>query len=415
MIDIYEIGKRAKKASVILRNLQQDVKKNAMFACAEELMLNSEEIINANKIDLEKAKSNGMSEGMLDRLMLNKERIAAMADGIKKVAVMADPIGKVLSMEQRPNGLMIGKRTVPIGVIGIIYESRPNVTADAFALCFKSGNAVILRGGKEALNSNIAIANTIRTSLSQNKIDEDVIIMIESTERELAEKMMCMNEYMDLLIPRGGAELIKNVIKKATVPVIQTGTGNCHIYVDEYADRDMALNIIINAKTQRLGVCNACESLVVHSKIAESFLPKLSEALKSKNVEIRADERACKICKEFVPATEEDFYKEYLDRIISLKIVDSIDEAIDHINVHNTGHSESIITKDYDNSMKFLDMIDAAAVYVNASTRFTDGNEFGMGAEIGISTQKLHARGPLGLNELTTSKYIILGNGQIRK
>ena len=413
-MDLIEIGKRAKAASHRLAILPTVKKNEALKAVAEALVANSAAILAANEIDVKNAKENGMSEALLDRLSLNDSRVKGMADGILQVAELKDPVGEVLSMTNRPNGLMIGTKRVPLGVIGMIYESRPNVTPDAFCLCFKTGNAVILRGGSDCIHSNLAITKVIRDALSKQGICEDVVQIIESTDRETATALMRLNEYVDVLIPRGGAGLIKSVVQNSTVPVIETGTGNCHIYVDATADFDMALNIIDNAKTQRLGVCNAAESLVVHESIAKEFLPALYERLNSKQITMRADERARAICPQMEAATEEDFYTEYLDRLISVKIVDSIDDAIAHINEHNTGHSESIITKDYENSLRFLNEIDAAAVYVNASTRFTDGGEFGFGAEIGISTQKLHARGPLGLEELTTTKYIIFGNGQIR-
>ena len=318
-------------------------------------------------------------------------------------------------MKPRPNGLLIGQKRVPLGVIGMIYEARPNVTADAFGLCFKSGNAVILKGGSDALESNKAIVVQIREGLKSAGLPEDAVQLIESTDREVTRQFMRLNDYLDVLIPRGSAGLIRSVVENSTVPVIETGTGNCHIFVDESADLDMALNIIFNAKTQRIGVCNACESLVVHRAVAEEFLPLLKARLDEKQVEIRADKEACALVDGFVPATEEDWGREYLDYILSLKLVDSIDEAIAHINRYNTKHSEAIITSDYANAQRFLNEIDAAAVYVNASTRFTDGFEFGFGAEIGISTQKLHARGPMGLKELTTTKYIIYGNGQVRQ
>lgn len=413
-MDLIQIGKRAKNASHRLAILPTVKKNEALKAVAAALVANTADILAANEIDVKNAKENGMSEALLDRLSLNETRVKAMADGILQVADLKDPVGEVLSMTNRPNGLMIGKKRVPLGVIGMIYESRPNVTPDAFCLCFKTGNAVILRGGSDCIHSNLAITKVIRAALSEQGVCEDVVQLIESTDRETATALMRLNEYVDVLIPRGGAGLIKSVVENSTVPVIETGTGNCHIYVDASADFEMALNIIDNAKTQRLGVCNAAESLVVHESIAKDFLPALYEKLTQKAVVMRADERARAICPQMEAATEEDFYKEYLDRLISVKVVDSIDEAIAHINEHNTGHSESIITKDYENSLRFLNEIDAAAVYVNASTRFTDGGEFGFGAEIGISTQKLHARGPLGLEELTTTKYIIFGNGQIR-
>lgn len=337
-----------------------------------------------------------------------------MAEGLLQVASLDDPVGEVISMKPRPNGLLIGQKRVPLGVIGMIYEARPNVTADAFGLCFKSGNAVILKGGSDALESNKAIVVQIREGLKSAGLPEDAVQLIESTDREVTRQFMRLNDYLDVLIPRGSAGLIRSVVENSTVPVIETGTGNCHIFVDESADLDMALNIIFNAKTQRIGVCNACESLVVHRAVAEEFLPLLKARLDEKQVEIRADKEACALVDGFVPATEEDWGREYLDYILSLKLVDSIDEAIAHINRYNTKHSEAIITSDYANAQRFLNEIDAAAVYVNASTRFTDGFEFGFGAEIGISTQKLHARGPMGLKELTTTKYIIYGNGQVR-
>jgi len=413
-MDMTELGKRAKASAAKLAILPAATKESVLRAVADGLIRENDRILSANEKDVKDAKENGMSEALVDRLMLNKDRILGMADGLRKVADLQDPVGEVLSMTTRPNGLMIGKKRVPLGVIGMIYESRPNVTADAFGLCFKTGNAVILKGGSDALRSNIAIAEVIREILVSEGITADAVQLISSADRECVKELMRMNEYVDVLIPRGGAGLIRSVVENSTVPVIETGTGNCHIYVDSGADYTMALDIIDNAKTQRLGVCNAAESLVVHETVAEQFLPLLYERLTAKQIVIRADEKARKICPEMEPATEEDFYKEYLDRFISLKIVSSLDEAIAHINEHNTGHSEAIITKDYARSLRFLNEVDAAAVYVNASTRFTDGGEFGFGAEIGISTQKLHARGPLGLTELTTTKYIIFGNGQIR-
>ena len=412
--NVIELGVRAKAAASKLGLLSTDEKNKALLAVAEGLRKNVAIILAENEKDIEKAKENGMSAALIDRLMLNEARIHGIAESVVSVTQLPDPIGEVISMTKRPNGLMIGKKRVPLGVIGMIYESRPNVTADSFCLCFKTGNAVILKGGSDALYSNLAITKVIRTALKEQGIVEDAVQIIESTDRESTKALMRMNQYVDVLIPRGGAGLIKSVVENSTVPVIETGTGNCHIYVDETADFAMALDIIDNAKTQRLGVCNAAESLVIHQSILSEFLPVLYERLTVKNITIRADERARAICPKMEEATEDDFYKEYLDRFISLKTVNSLDEAIAHINEHNTGHSEAIITKDYEHSMRFLNEIDAAAVYVNASTRFTDGGEFGFGAEIGISTQKLHARGPLGLEELTTTKYIIFGNGQIR-
>ena len=382
---------------------------------AEELCLRKEELLSENEKDMEVAREQGMSEALQDRLRLTQARIEAMAEGLRQIAGLLDPIGEVLSMKNRPNGLRIGKKRVPLGVVGIIYESRPNVTADAFGLCFKTGNAVILRGGSDAINSNKAIVQVIKAGLRKARLSQDLILLVEDTSRAVATEMMRLHEYIDVLIPRGGAGLISTVVQNSTVPVIETGTGNCHIYVDESADVVMAAEIIENAKTQRLGVCNACESLVIHENVLEQALPGIVKRLNNHQVEIRGDEKARAVCTEILPASEEDWGMEYLDAIISVKTVASLDEAIRHINRYNTGHSESIITKDYDSALRFQDEIDAAAVYVNASTRFTDGFEFGFGAEIGISTQKLHARGPMGLEALTTTKYIIFGNGQIRK
>jgi glutamate-5-semialdehyde dehydrogenase len=412
---LIEMGKRAKKAASVLNTLGSTEKNEGLLAASRALLDRMEEIEAANAKDMELAKSRNMSQGLLDRLALNPARIQAMANGLKEVAALEDPVGEVLSMKTRPNGLVIGKKRVPIGVVGMIYEARPNVTADAFGLCFKSGNAVILKGGSDALYSNQAIAEALREGLVSCGLPEDAIQLISDTSREITKEMMRLNDYIDVLIPRGGAGLIQSVVENSTVPVIETGTGNCHIYVDESADFDMALDIIENAKTQRIGVCNACESLVVHQGIAPQFLPLLKKRLDPFQVEIRGDKRACSLAEGLTPAAEEDWGREYLDYIVSLKIVDSIEEAILHINQYNTGHSESIVTSNYANAQKFLNEIDAAAVYVNASTRFTDGSEFGFGAEIGISTQKLHARGPMGLTELTTTKYIIYGNGQVRR
>ena len=409
-----EIGRRDKDVSRVLNNLGSREKNMGLEEAARALLEGEDEILAANEEDCEKAASNGMSQGLLDRLRLTPARINSMADGLLQVASLEDPVGEVLSMKKRPNGLMIGKKRVPLGVIAMIYESRPNVTSDAFGLCFKSGNAVILKGGSDALRSNQAIVRCLREGLARAGLPEDGVQLVEDTSRDTTRELMRLNEYVDVLIPRGGAGLIRSVVENSTVPVIETGTGNCHIYVDETADLNMALDIIYNAKTQRVGVCNACESLVVHRSVAGQFLPLLKKRLADKNVEIRADEDARAIVPEFKAATEADWGTEYLDYILSLKIVDSVEEAIAHINRYNTGHSESIITSDYFNAQQFLNEIDAAAVYVNASTRFTDGEEFGFGAEIGISTQKLHARGPMGLKELTTTKYIIYGDGQIR-
>ena len=395
------------------------------------LVNNKEEILKANKIDLQASMEKGTSKSMLDRLALTEERIEGMSNGLRQVVALPDPIGEVLGMWTRPNGLQIGQKRVPLGVIGIIYEARPNVTSDAAGLCFKAGNAVILRGGSEAINSNKAIVKVLREGLKSVGLPEDSIQLIEDTSREVATEMMKLNDYIDVLIPRGGAGLIQAVVKNATVPVIETGTGNCHIYVDEYADFEMAKNIVINAKTSRPSVCNAAEKLLVHEKIAKDFMPIILKALRDKDVEIRGDKSSIAYDSSIKKANKEEWYNEIplhyhefyeilflidgnLDYIIGVKVVNDIDEAIDIINHYGSGHSEAIITKDYDNSQNFLQKVDAAAVYVNASTRFTDGEEFGFGAEIGISTQKLHARGPMGLKELTTIKYIIYGNGQIR-
>ena len=409
-----EMGRRAKDVSRVLNTLGSREKNMGLEEAARALLDSEEEILTGNREDYERAEAGGMSQGLLDRLKLTPARIQAMADGLLQVAALDDPVGEVFSMKLRPNGLQIGQKRVPLGVIGMIYEARPNVTADAFGLCFKSGNAVILKGGSDALQSNKAIVQALRTGLLRAGLPEESLQLIEDASRDTTKELMRLNRYIDVLIPRGGAGLIKTVVENSTIPVIETGTGNCHVYVDETADLKMALDIVFNSKTQRIGVCNACESLLVHRKIAEEFLPMLKKRLDEKNVEIRGDEGACAIVPDFVPATEEDWGKEYLDYILSLKIVDSVDEAISHINTYNTGHSESIVTSDYFNAQKFLNEVDAAAVYVNASTRFTDGDEFGFGAEIGISTQKLHARGPMGLKELTTTKYIIYGDGQIR-
>lgn len=408
------LGRNAKEAEIVLRNLDTAKKNQVLEAVADSLVADSKALLTANAIDVENGRKNQMPEGLVDRLMLTEARIASMAEGLRQVAALEDPIGEVTGMKKRPNGLLIGQKRVPLGVIGIIYEARPNVTADAFALCFKTGNVVILKGGSDAIHSNTAIVDCIRRTLDENGITKDAIQLISDTSRETAGEFMKMNEYVDVLIPRGGKGLIKAVVNNSTIPVIETGTGNCHIYVDESADLQMAADIVMNAKTQRVGVCNACESLLVHEKVKDAFLPVLAERLRTKNVEMRADEEAKALIPDAVTATEEDWGTEYLDYILSIKVVGSADEAIRHINRYNTGHSEAIITRDYNNAQKFLDEVDAAAVYVNVSTRFTDGFEFGFGAEIGISTQKLHARGPMGLLALTSTKYIIYGNGQIR-
>lgn len=408
------IGQRAKAAEPEVRLLETAKKNQVLRQAAEDLMANAERIIEANDKDMQRGRENGMSQGILDRLLLTKERIAGIGEGLCQIAALDDPIGEVTGMKKRPNGLVIGQKRVPLGVVGIIYEARPNVTADAFGLCFKTGNTVILKGGSDAICSNQAIVACLRETLENAGINPDALLLIEDTSRETASAFMRLNRYVDVLIPRGGAGLIRAVVANSTIPVIETGTGNCHIYVDETADLTMAADIIMNAKTQRVGVCNACESLLIHSKVKDALLPCLGERLKEKHVEIRGDEEVTALIPGSTPAAEEDWGKEYLDYIISMKTVDSVEEAIAHINRYNTGHSEAIITENYSHAQKFLDEVDAACVYVNASTRFTDGFEFGYGAEIGISTQKLHARGPMGLLALTTTKYIIYGSGQIR-
>lgn len=411
---VFEQGKKAKQTLTFMSQVTTEQKNNALGIIADMLEENIEKIVSANNVDIENGRQNGLNDGLIDRLMLNADRIKAMADGARQVASLPDPCGRVLSEYKKDNGLLIKKITVPLGVIGIIFEARPNVTVDAAALCLKSGNAVILRGGKEAINSNTALADIMREALAKAGFPQDVIQLVGDTSRQSANDMMHMNEYLDCLIPRGGKGLIKAVVENSTVPVIETGSGNCHIYVDESADINMAANIIFNAKTQRISVCNACESLVINSKIIDKALPVIAKRLKEKDVEIRGDERAQKACSLVVPATDEDFATEYLDYIISVKTVDTVDEAIAHINANSTGHSEAIITENKENAEKFLKCIDSSSVYVNASTRFTDGAEFGLGAEIGISTQKLHARGPMGLEQLTSTKYLIYGDGQVR-
>lgn len=421
-MELLDICKQAKAVKGTVGILDTNTKNEVLSKVADTLVKDSAYILSENEKDLKNGRANGMSEGLLDRLMLTVDRIEQMAEGLRQIVALDDPIGEVLSMKVRPNGLKIGKKRVPLGVVGIIYEARPNVTADAFGLCFKTGNVVILKGGSDAIHSNIAIVNVIRKALREANVPENAISLIEDTDRETATAFMKMNEYVDVLIPRGGAGLIKTVVNQATIPVIETGTGNCHIFVDETADLDMAIDIIMNAKTQRIGVCNACESLVIHEKVIDALIPKLLTHLQTKSVEVRCDEpiKACadvqaELNAELIKtASELDWGTEYLDYVLSAKTVSGIDEAIAHINKYNTGHSEAIITNDYNHAEQFLNEIDAACVYVNASTRFTDGFEFGFGAEIGISTQKLHARGPMGLEALTSTKYIVYGNGQTR-
>ena len=409
-----QMGIKATAAAKILAQAGK-AKNVALRKIAENILKYQNEILEANNIDIENGRASGLSDALLDRLKLSKERIEDISEGIIKVASMPDPIGKVLDGFTTENGLKINKVRVPLGVIGIIYEARPNVTADAASICLKSGNAVILRGGKEAINSNKAITKIMRKSLKEVSFPEDAIQLIEDTSRESSKALMTMNKYLDVLIPRGGAGLIKAVVENATVPVIETGVGNCHVYVDKYANLDMAVSIINNAKTSRPSVCNAIETVLVHKDIADEFLPKMKAKLDEKHVEIRGCEKTVAILgNEIVKACESDYSTEFLDYILAVKVVDSFDEAISHISEYSTKHSEAIITENYENAMRFTNEIDAAAVYVNASTRFTDGGQFGLGAEIGISTQKLHARGPRGINELTSTKFIINGNGQIR-
>lgn len=409
-----ELGKRAVSAKETVAFLNVIQRQEGLILAADALVAQQAYIIEENQKDIMLARKNKMTEPLIDRLLLNENRIRKMAEGLREIAALPDILGEIISMKTRPNGLQIGEKRVPLGVVGIIYEARPNVTADAFGLCFKTGNVAILKGGSAAANSCRAIAEVIRGALVKKGMEPDALILVEDTSRESALEMMRMKEYLDVLIPRGGASLIASVVENSTVPVIETGTGNCHIYVDEFADIRMAAEIIENAKTQRLGVCNACESLVIHEKIAEEVLPVICDRLLKKGVEIRGDEAARQIDERITWAQESDWGQEYLDAIISVKIVPAICDAVRHINKWNTGHSEAIITKDYANALYFQERVDAAAVYVNASTRFTDGNEFGFGAEIGISTQKLHARGPMGQEALTTKKYVIFGNGQIR-
>lgn len=414
MEQLERLGIRAREAETSLRLLTTEKKNQVLHQAADDLQKNARQILAENEKDMENGRKNGMSAGLLDRLALTEERIRQIALGLRQIAALDDPVGEVIGMKKRPNGLLIGQKRVPLGVVGIIYEARPNVTADAFGLCFKTGNAVILKGGSDAIHSNTAIVDSLRQSLKDCQVNPDALLLITDTSRETTRAFMKLNRYVDVLIPRGGAGLIRSVVENSTIPVIETGTGNCHVYVDETADLSMAADIILNAKTQRVGVCNACESILVHEKVKEQLLPVLGKRLGEKQVEIRGDEFVRSLIPEAVPATEEDWGQEYLDYIVSMKTVSSVDEAIAHINRYNTGHSETIVTDSYENAQKFLDLVDAACVYVNASTRFTDGFEFGFGAEIGISTQKLHARGPMGLLALTTTKYIIYGSGQIR-
>lgn len=413
-MQLEEMGQKAQAAKYELAKISAVEKNKALLQAARLLTERTEQILAANDKDLRTGEANGMHPGMLDRLRLNSKRLEAMAEGLRQIALLEDPVGEILEAFDRPNGLHIEKRRVPMGVIGIIYESRPNVTADAFGLCFKTGNAVILKGGSDAIHSNAAITAVIRKALEESRITPDAVQLITDTDRAVTAQFMKLNRYVDVLIPRGGAGLIRAVVDNSTIPVIETGTGNCHIYVDKDGDVEKAVPIIINAKTQRIGVCNACESLLIHKDIREMLLPRLGAALKEYHVEIRGDEQVLSILPEAVAATEEDYGREYLDYILSIKTVAGVEEAIAHINKYNTGHSDAIITENKETADSFLKQVDSACVYVNTSTRFTDGFEFGFGAEIGISTQKLHARGPMGLKELTSYKYTVVGNGQVR-
>lgn len=414
MTELQSLCSRAKDAEKTLSLASTQQKNKALLMIAEALKDNADKILEANKTDMLNAEKNGVLPVMLDRLLLTPERINSMAQGVIDVASLNDPVGKILSEITRPNGMKVQKVSVPLGVIAVIYEARPNVTSDAASLCLKSGNACVLRGGKEAIHSSTAIAEIMRSALIESGMPEDCICLVTDTTRESANALMKMNEYIDVLIPRGGAGLINSVVQNSTVPVIETGTGNCHIYVDKDADLQMAAEIIFNAKTSRPSVCNAAESILIHKEVAKDALRLIKKKLDEKNVELRGDEMSRNLVDGIVPATDEDWGREYLDYIMSVKIVDSLDEAITHVSRYSTGHSDCIVTNNEAAAEEFMNRVDSAAVYHNASTRFTDGGEFGFGAEIGISTQKLHARGPLGLPQLTSFKYKIYGNGQIR-
>ncbi len=412
---ITEICQKAKTASTQLAKASAEVRNRALCNMADALERCCAEILEANQKDVEAARAKGVKEALIDRLILDKKRVNSMASNLREIAKLPNPVGEIVKTWTRPNGLIIGQLRVPLGVIGIIYESRPDVTSEASGLCIKSGNAIILRGGSDAINSNRAIGNALRTALEETGLTKDVIQVVPVTDRSYAEKLMTMREYIDVLIPRGGANLIKTVVEKSTVPVIETGTGNCHIYVEEDADLTRAVDIVINAKCQRPGTCNAAEKLLVHRNVARQFLPNVVSALNLNGVEVRACEKTMELLPNLKPAIEEDWGTEYLDLIIAIKVVESLDEAIAHINKYGTKHSESILTADFNKALKFINEVDAAAVYWNASTRFTDGNQFGLGAEIGISTQKLHARGPMSAQQLTTTKFFILGRGHTRQ
>ena len=412
---IEQICQKAKAAAFEMGKLSGDAKNSALCRMANALEANAEKILAANKIDVETAKSKGIKTSLLDRLALDQKKIQNMAKELREVSGLPDPIGEILATWTRPNGLIISQVRVPMGVVGVIYESRPNVTSDSAGICIKSGNAVVLRGGSDSLNSNLAIGEVLRDALAGTNVPVDAIQVVPSPDRKIAEELMGMRQYIDVLVPRGGADLINTVVEKSRIPVIETGTGNCHIYVEEDADLEKATPIVVNAKVQRPGVCNAAEKLIVHSKIAKQYLPIIVAELRKNGVEVRGDEETRQIVPDVKAATEKDWYTEYLDLIIGVKVVSGLDEAIAHINKFGTHHSDSIITANFDKAMKFIKEVDSAAVYWNASTRFTDGNQFGLGAEIGISTQKLHARGPMSVQHLTTTKYVVLGNGQIRK
>lgn len=412
---IEQICRKAKSAAFEMGKLSADAKNSALCRMANALESNAEKILAANKIDVEAARHKGIKASLLDRLALDQKKIQSMAKELREVSGLPDPVGEILATWTRPNGLIISQVRVPMGVVGVIYESRPNVTSDSAGICIKSGNAVILRGGSDALNSNLAIGEVLRDALAGTNVPVDAIQVVPSPDRKVAEELMAMRQYIDVLVPRGGADLINTVVEKSRIPVIETGTGNCHIYVEEDADLVKATPIVINAKVQRPGVCNAAEKLIVHRKIAKKYLPIIIAELRKNGVEVRGDEETRRIVPDTKAATEVDWYTEYLDLIIGVKVVDSLDDAIAHINKFGTHHSDSIITADFEKAMKFIKEVDSAAVYWNASTRFTDGNQFGLGAEIGISTQKLHARGPMSVQHLTTTKYVVLGNGQIRK
>jgi glutamate-5-semialdehyde dehydrogenase len=412
---IQEICKKAKVAAFEIGKLTTDAKNTALQKMASALEANTEKILAANAVDVQVAKSKGVKAALLDRLALDQKKIQTMAKELREVSALPDPIGSIISTWTRPNGLIISQVRVPMGVVGVIYESRPNVTVDSAGICIKSGNAVILRGGSDALNSNLAIGEVLREALLSTNVPVDAIQVIPSPDRKVAEELMGMREYIDVLVPRGGADLIKTVVEKSRIPVIETGTGNCHVYVEEDADLQKATPIIINSKCQRPGTCNAAEKLLVHSKIAKQYLPVVVAELRKNGVEVRGDEEARKIVPDVKAATEQDWGTEYLDLVMGVKVVKGLDEAIVHINNYGTHHSDSILTADFGKAMQFIKEVDSAAVYWNASTRFTDGNQFGLGAEIGISTQKLHVRGPMSVQHLTSTKYVILGNGQTRK